>query len=168
MWVPQWDMVPTCGAIPWCSSWHRIGPTCLTDGLLDESVTHFLQQLNEPLSYHFEVNRCYGISLVLAYLYLNDIIHWDLSSKNVLLIAGNRTKIANFGMSKLSGLHPHITPLTQCQGTAVYMPHKELPNPTVYSKEIKKNSTGDIAVWIMTWNFPDPGPATIVCEGLSV
>ena len=42
--------------------------------LLDESVTHFLQQPNEPLSYHLEVNLCYDISLVLAYLHLNDII----------------------------------------------------------------------------------------------
>ena len=140
----------------------ELGLLVLLMELLDESLT---QQSNEPLPI--------TLRTICAMTYpwpfhWNDIIHWDLSSKNVLLIAGNRTKIANFGMSKLSGLHPHITPLTQCQGTAVYMPHKELPNPTVYSKEIKKNSTGDIAVWIMTWNFPDPGPATIVCEGLSV
>jgi len=70
--------------------------------LLDESITHFLQQSNEPLSYHLEVNQCYDISLVLAYLHLNDIIHPDLSSNSVLLIAGNRAKVVNFGVAKLS------------------------------------------------------------------
>jgi len=112
--------------------------------LLDESIIHFLQQSNEPLSYHLEVNRCYDISLALAYLHLNDIIHPDLSSNSVLLIAGNRAKVVNFGVSKLSELHPHITPLTQCPGTAVYMPPEALLNPAVFSERLDIFSTGFI------------------------
>jgi len=79
---------------------------------------------------------------------LNDIIHRDLSSNNVLLIAGNRAKVVDFGMSKLSELYPHITPLTQCPGTAVYMPPEALLNPAVYSEKLDIFSTGVIAVRI--------------------
>jgi len=72
-------------------------------------------------------------------------------------------------MSKLSELHPHITPLTQCPGTAVYTTPEVLLNPAVYSEKLHIFSTGVIAVQIMTWNFPDLGPATIiVCEDLGV
>jgi len=67
-------------------------------------------------------------------------------------------------MSKLSELYSHITPLTQCPGTAVYMPPEALLNPAVYSEEIEKffhwsNSCSDHGPKF-------PGPATIVHEGL--
>ena len=86
------------------------------------------------------------ISLVLAYLHLNDIIHPDLSSNSVLLIAGNRAKVVNFGMSKLSELHPRMTPLTQCPGTLAYMPPEALKVPPVYSKKLDVFSSGVVAV----------------------
>jgi len=92
------------------------------------------------------------------------------SQATVLLIAGNRAKVADFGMSKLSELHPYITPLTQCPGTAMYMPPEALLNPAVYSGKLDIFSTGFIyvAVQIMTQNFLDPGPATNVYEDLSI
>ena len=70
--------------------------------LMDESLTGFLERSNEPLPYHFQVTLCHDVALALAYLHLNGIIHRDLSSNNVLLIAGSRAKVTDFGMSKLS------------------------------------------------------------------
>jgi len=64
------------------------------------------------------------------------------SQATVLLIAGNRAKVVNFGVSKLSKLHPHITPLTQCPGTVVYMPPEALLNPAVFSEKLDIFSTG--------------------------
>jgi len=63
--------------------------------LLDESLTQFLQWLNEPPPL-----PPWGWSICamiypwpFAYFHLNDIIRRDLSSSNVLLIADNRAKV---------------------------------------------------------------------------
>ena len=69
--------------------------------LMDESLTQFLEQSHKPLPYHTEVILCHDIALALSYLHSNDIIHRDLSSNNVLLIAGSRAKVSDFGMVKV-------------------------------------------------------------------
>ena len=70
--------------------------------LMDSSLTRFLEQSEEPLPFHTQVDICHCIVLALAYLHSNGIAHRDLSSNNVLLIGpGNRAKVTDFGMSKL-------------------------------------------------------------------
>ena len=54
--------------------------------LMDESLTRFLERSTGPLPYHTQLNICHDVTLALAYLHSNDIIHRDLSSNNVLLI----------------------------------------------------------------------------------
>ena len=54
--------------------------------LMDDSLTHFLEQSEEPLAYHVQVNISHDIALAVAFLHLNRIVHRDLSSNNVLLI----------------------------------------------------------------------------------
>ena len=132
--------------------------------LMDESLAAFLERSNKPLPYHLQVNLCHDVALALAYLHLNGIIHRDLSSNNVLLIAGSRAKVTDFGMSKLSEMHPRMTPLTQCPGTLPYMPPEALKVPPVYSNKLDVFSSGVVAVQIMTRNFPDPGPPTMEIE----
>ena len=132
--------------------------------LMDESLTAFLERSNKPLPYHLQVNLCHDVALALAYLHLNGIIHRDLSSNNVLLIAGSRAKVTDFGMSKLSEMHPRMTPLTQCPGTLAYMPPEALKVPPVYSEKLDVFSSGVVAVQIMTRHFPDPGPAMMEME----
>ena len=132
--------------------------------MMDESLTAFLERSNEPLPYHLQVNLCHDVALALAYLHLNGIIHRDLSSNNVLLIAGSRAKVTDFGMSKLSEMHLRVTPLTQCPGTLAYMPPEALKVPPVYSKKLDIFSNGVVSVQIMTRNFPDPGPPTMEME----
>ena len=83
--------------------------------LMDESLTRFLERLHEPIPYHTEVNLCYDIALALSYLLSNGIVHRDLSSNNVLLIAGSKAKVTDFGMVKLYDVNrstAHLTPLT--------------------------------------------------------
>ena len=78
--------------------------------LMDESLTRFLERSNEPLPYHTEVNFCHDIALALSYLHSNGIVHRDLSSSNVLLIAGSRAKVTDFGMVKALRCEPQHQP----------------------------------------------------------
>ena len=82
--------------------------------LMDASLTRFLERSHEPLPYHTEVNLCHDIALALSYLHSNGIVHHDLSSNNVLLIAVSRAKVTDFGMVKLYDVNrstAHLTPL---------------------------------------------------------
>ena len=125
--------------------------------LMDSSLTRFMEQSEEPLPFHVQVDICHCIALALAYLHLNGIIHRDLSSNNVLLIGpGNRAKVTDFGMSKLADANPRMTPMTMCPGTLAYMPPEALKEPPVYSKKLDCFSVGVLGIQITTRQFPDP------------
>ena len=129
--------------------------------LMDESLTHFLEQSTTRLLYHVQVDINHDIALALAYLHSNDIIHRDLSSNNVLLIGpGYRAKVTDFGMSKFTEMHPHMTPLTKCPGTAAYMAPEALQEEPVYSARLDIFQAGVLMVQIITRKFPDPTRAT--------
>ena len=128
--------------------------------LMDESLTRFLERSHEPLPYHTEVNLCHDIALALSYLHSNGIVHRDLSSNNVLLIAGSMAKVADFGMVKLYNVNQsiaHLTPHTLCPGTMAYMSPEALGEPPIYTDKLDSFSLGVLCVQIMTQQFPDPG-----------
>ena len=135
--------------------------------LMDESLTRFLERLHKPLPYHTEVNLCHDIVLALSYLHSNGIVHRDLSSNNVLLIAGSRAKVTDFGMVKLYDVNrstAHFTPLTQCPGTTVYMPPEALGEPPMYTDKLDSFSLGVLCIQIMTQQFPVPGDRFQIME----
>ena len=128
--------------------------------LMDESLTSFLERSTGPLPYHTQLNICHDVALALAYLHSNNIVHRDLSSNNVLLIGeGSRAKVTDFGMSKLIGMNPRMTPLTMCPGTQAYMPPEALVNPPRYSNKLDCFSHGVLTIQIVTRQFPNPGDA---------
>ena len=127
--------------------------------LMDESLTQFLERSHKPLPYHTEVNLCHDIALALSYLHSNGITHRDLSSNNVLLIAGSRAKVSDFGMVKLYDVNcstAHLIPPTLCPGTLVYMSPEALGDPPMYTDKLDNFSLGVLSVQIMTRQFPDP------------
>ena len=124
--------------------------------LMDESLTRLLERSKEPLPYHTQVDLCHDIALALAYLHSNGIIHRDLSSNNVLLIAGSRAKVTDFGMSKLIDSTPHSTPLTQCPGTLVYMAPEATLDPPRYTEKLDNFSYGVLTIQILSRTFPRP------------
>ena len=134
--------------------------------LMDESLTRFVERSTGPLPYHTQLNICHDVALALAYLHSNDIIHRDLSSNNVLLIGeGSRAKITDFGMSKLIGMNPRMTPAqTQCPGTPAYMSPEALINPPRYSNMLDCFSHGVLTIQIATREFPNPTDATTTIE----
>ena len=133
--------------------------------LMDESLTRFLERSTGPLPYHTQLNICHDVALALTYLHSNNIIHRDLSSNNVLLIGeGSRAKVTDLGMSKLIDINPHITPLTMCPGTLVYMPPEALVNSPRYSNKLDWFTYGVLIIQIITREFPDPTDATTMVE----
>ena len=140
----------------------EFGQPVLLMELLDESLTKMLERL--PLSlasgYFIQVDICHDVALAIAYLHSNNIIHRDLSSNNVLIIAGRRAKVTDFGMSKLAGAAPTMTPLTMCPGTQVYMPPEALREPLMYTNKLDCFSEGVIMIQVCTRLWPDPGPRT--------
>ena len=128
--------------------------------LLDSSLTTYLETSNKPLPYHVQVDLCFDIALAIAYLHSNGIIHRDLSGNNVLIVAGSRAKVTDFGMSKLVDASSRITrrTLTQCPGTEVYMPPEALMEPPVYTKKLDCFSFGVLVVQTLTRLYPNPGP----------
>ena len=128
--------------------------------LLDESLTKMLERLQQSLAYYIQVDICHDVALAISYLHSNDIIHRDLSSNNVLIIAGRRAKVTDFGMSKLASAAPTMTPLTMCPGTLAYMPPEALREPPRYTKKLDCFSEGVIIIQVCTLLLPDPGPRT--------
>ena len=128
--------------------------------LLDESLTKMLERSPQSLAYYIQVDICHDVALAIAYLHSNDIIHRDLSSNNVLIIAGRRAKVTDFGMSKLASTAPTMTPLTMCPGTLAYMPPEALREPPRYTKKLDCFSEGVIMIQVCTRLWPEPGPRT--------
>ncbi len=117
--------------------------------LMDENLTHFLESSLGDIPYHIQVNLSYDIAQALAFLHSNGIIHCDLSSNNVLLIAGTRAKVTDFGMSK-------FTTVRTCPRKRVFMPPEVLNEPPVYTEKLDSFSFGVLLIQIATRQFPDP------------
>ncbi len=125
--------------------------------LMDESLTHFLESSPGDLPYHTQVNLSYDIAQALAFLHSNGIIHRDLSSNNVLLLASTRAKVTDFGMSKF--VYPTATRLatmTMCPGTPAFMSPEALNELPVYTEKLDNFSFGVLLVQIITRQFPKP------------
>ena len=129
--------------------------------LMDESLTKFLERSSGPLAYHLQVNLSYDIALALAYLHSNGVVHRDLSSNNVLITAGSRAKVTDFGMLKLLEQNMRMTPLTKCPGTVAYMPPEALVDEPEYTDKLDCFSLGVLMIQIITRNFPEPTKATL-------
>ena len=128
--------------------------------LLDESLTKMLERSQQSLAYYIQVDICHDVALAIAYLHSNNIIHRDLSSNNVLIIAGRRAKVTDFGVSKLAGAAPTMTNLTMCPGTLAYMAPEALREPPKYTKKLDCFSEGVIMIQVCTRLWPEPGPRT--------
>ena len=127
--------------------------------LMEESLTRFLEHSTDPLSFHTQTNLCHDIVLALAYLHSNGIIHRDLSSNNVLLTAGHRAKVTDFGVSKIvSDANPRFSALTQCPGCVAYMAPEALSTPPTYTAKLDDFSFGVLTIQILTRKFPNPSP----------
>ena len=124
--------------------------------LCKESLTAFLERSPCPLPYHIQVNICHDIALGLVYLHSNGVIHRDLTGNNILMVAGPRAKITDFGMSKLARGNARMTALTLCPGNLLYMSPEALDEAKSYTAKLDIFSFGVIVIQILTRQFPSP------------
>ena len=132
--------------------------------LMDESLTYFLETAAEPVPFYLQVDLTHDIAIALAYLHSNNIIHRDLSSNNVLLLAGTRAKVSDFGMSTLIQQSTKASSLTTCPGTPAYMPPEALNEPPIYTVKLDSFSMGVLIVQILTRLYPKPSDRYINVE----
>ncbi len=132
--------------------------------LLDESLTTYLQRVDKAPPYHTQVNLSHDVALAIAHLHSKGIVHRDLSSNNVLLIAGSKAKVSDFGMSKILDVHGTFSrhSITPLPGTQVVMPPETFLEPPIYSNKIDCFSFGPLIIQLMTAKFPNPGPRFIM------
>lgn len=141
---------------------------CLLMELMDESLTRFLERLRGPVPFHTSVDFAHDIAMALDYLHNNDIMHRDLSSNNVLLIAGYRAKVSDFGQSTLAlpESNYHVRGRKHmCPGTLVYMPPEALQSQPIYSSMLDTFSFGVLLIQILTRLWPKPGESTVPLIG---
>jgi serine/threonine protein kinase len=127
--------------------------------LMDESLTSFLERPADPppLPLHVQVDIGHDVAQALSYLHRHEVLHRDLSSNNVLLIGSRRAKVTDFGMAKLLGSDPRLTP-TYCPGTNAYMSPEALADPPTYTSKLDVFSCGVLFVQLITRKWPNPGP----------
>lgn len=138
---------------------HTHQPILLME-LMDDNLTHYLQH-QDDIPYHVEVNISHDISLAVAFLHKNDIVHRDLSSSNILLNFGFQVKVTDFGMSKVTASEM----ATCCPGTSNYMPPEAQYYVAEYSKMIDTFSVGVLLLQIATKHPPEPTKRMLPMEG---
>ena len=118
---------------------------------MDNNLTQYLAQSEGPLPYHIEVDICHDISKALNYLHSNDIIHCNLSSRNILLSSG-KAKV-DISTSFILRNEP------ECPGRPNYMPPEAFGMQ--YTCKLDCFSFGVLALEIITRESPDPGPRSL-------
>ena len=133
--------------------------------LMDESLTSFLERPADPrpLPLHVQVDIGHDVAQALSHLHRHEVLHRDLSSNNVLLIGSRRAKVTDFGMAKLLGSDPRVTP-TYCPGTNVYMSPEALADSPAYTNKLDIFSCGVLFVQLITRKWPNPGPRTYTVQ----
>ena len=123
--------------------------------LTDESLTKFLKRQTCSLPLHVQVNLAHDITLALAYLHSNEIIHRNLSSNNVL-VAGVRAKVTDYCMSKMADINPRMISIILSPENQPFMPPEIFLVDVSYSSKVDIFSAGVLTIQIITRKFPAP------------
>lgn len=127
--------------------------------LMDESLMSFLDRSQLSLPIHVQINISLDVIQALTYLHSNDIIHRDLTGRNVLISRGTHAKITDFGMMKMAdaqvAANPHLKHLEMPDSSA-YLPPEAFKHPPSYSHQLDIFSFGVVCLQIVTRQFPHP------------
>ena len=128
---------------------------CLLPVLLMEKLDDCLDNLletvpNIPLALKRSMLEDVARGLLYLHSHNPQIIHRDLTAKNVLLTSHLVAKITDFGNSRIVNLQPNqiVRTLSRLPGTLVYMPPEALEASSHYGPSLDIFSFGHLALFV--------------------
>ena len=132
-------------------------PNCQLPVLLMERLDGSLDDLleavpNIPLALKRSMLEDVARGLLYLHKHNPQIIHRDLTARNVLLTASLVAKITDFGNSRIVNLQPgqFARTLSRLPGTLVYMPPEALSASSRYGPSLDVFSFGHLALFTIT------------------
>ena len=120
---------------------------------LDRNLDDLLESVpNIPLALKRSVLENVAKGLHFLHTYEPQIIHRDLTAKNVLLTSSLVAKITDLGNSRMVDLQPGrlAQTLSRLPGTMVYMPPEALSSTSRYGPSLDVFSFGHLALFTLT------------------
>ena len=132
-------------------------PNCQLPVLLMERLNGSLDDLletvpNIPLALKRSMLEDVARGLLYLHKHTPQIVHRDLTARNVLLTASLVAKITDFGNSRIVNLQPGqlARTLSRLPGTLVYMPPEALSASSRYGPSLDIFSFGHLALFTLT------------------
>ena len=135
-------------------------PASTVPALVMELMDHSLEEIIERDNDHFPLETMISIFIDiangLAYLHSRNpqVLHRDLTARNVLLDKSMNAKITDFGNSRIVDATRLSKTMTQTPGTLVYMPPEALDAHSKYSDRLDTFSFGHLALYAIIREFP--------------
>ena len=116
------------------------------------------KQPNIPLSLKRSILHDVARGLVYLHGHNPQIIHRDLTARNVLLNPAMTAKIADFGNSRIVDLSPEqvTKTMTRVPGTQAYLPPEGFDQHPHYTTKLDMFSFGQLSLYTVTQVFPVP------------
>ena len=148
-------------------------PTSTVPALVMELMDYNLENVIEnSAEFSLAMDRALSILIDVAngLTYLHgrspQVLHRDLTARNVLLDKSMNAKITDFGNSRIVDAIKLSKTMTQYPGTLVYMPPEALESHSKYSDRLDTFSFGHLALYTLIREFPkDLLPATYTTPG---
>ena len=128
--------------------------------LCDENLTDFLQRNLGSLPYYIQLDINLCIARAVEYLHKNSIIHGNLTSNNVLMVANNRVKVSDYGMARFKSDDSKLF-----DEFSVSMPLQACSKPPTFSIKLDVLSCGVLIDQILTCAKPVDQQVAIQEEG---
>ena len=120
---------------------------------LEGSLHHLLESIpNIPLPVKRSLLEDIARGLMYLHTHNPQIIHRDLTAKNVLLTSSLQCKITDFGNSRIVNMQPgQLAQTLSCvPGTMLYMPPEAFVQPAHYGPSLDVFSFGHLALFTLT------------------